>query len=54
MSVVTVAICIVAAALAGLAWLIGERIPLPAWACAALAILVALLAFAAGPKVLGG
>lgn len=54
MDVIVVAICIVAAALAGLAWLLCERVPLPAWACAGVAILVALLVFAAGPRVLGG
>lgn len=54
MSIVTVAICIVAAFLGALAWLLVERIPAPAWLCAGAAVLVALLVFAAGPAVLGG
>lgn len=54
MSIVTVAICIVAAFLAGLAWFAGERMLLPSYVTAALAFLVALLVFAGGPHILGG
>lgn len=54
MSIVTVAVCIVAAFLAGLTWFACERAPLPSYVTAALAFLVALLVFAAGPTVLGG
>ena len=54
MSVVTVAICIVAALLGGLAWLVVERLPAPAWVVFAVAVCVTLLAYSAGPAVLGG
>lgn len=54
MDIVIVAVCIVAAALAALTALVAERAALPGWVVIGLAILVALLVFAAGPAVLGG
>jgi hypothetical protein len=51
MSVVTLAVIIVAAFLGGLVWLICERLPLPAWACFALAVLAALIVYSLGPGV---
>jgi hypothetical protein len=54
MNIVTVAVIIVAATLAALAALISGRAVMPGWVTIGVAILVALLVFAAGPAVLGG
>jgi len=54
MSVVTVAICIVAAFLGGGAYWLAARAGAGAWLSFSLGLLVALLVFAAGPTVLGG
>jgi hypothetical protein len=51
MSVVTLAVLIVSAFLGGLTWLVAERIPLPAWVCFALAVLVTLIVYSLGPGV---
>lgn len=54
MSIITVAVCIVASALAALAWFLCERAALPSYVVAGLSFLVLLLCFAAGPAMLGG
>lgn len=54
MSVVVVAVCIIAALGGVLTWLLMERIPAPAWVCFGVAAGAALIIYSAGPGVLGG
>lgn len=54
MSIVEVATCIVSAFLAALAWYCGERAAVPGYVNAFLAFLVLLLAYTAGPSLMGG